>query len=275
MNAQAMPTDSAGLERYAPAIGRVSAWCIMVCSPLYFGVIVLEGLLRPDYHARTMFISELALGSRGFVQIANFIVFGLSILIFAMGVALAFGATRVGRIGVTLLVMVGICMAAGGLFVIDPVPTAGLTFSPVAIGPYHMSFDSKFHYAVSSLAFFLSPLCAFCFMFAERSNSGAAWQAFRRWSLALGIAMALGLIVMKLATMPPPTNPLQPWRGLIQRVTVLPFVVWLFAFGVVLLKRAPLKHQHSGEHLLRDEYVGPHEFHARAEVVKASSDRGT
>jgi len=54
---------------------------------------------------------------------------------------------------------------------------------------------------------------------------------------------------------------------------VLPFVVWLFAFGVVLLKRASLKRHHSGEHVLRDKYFGSHEFQARAEVDKASSDR--
>ena len=238
MNAQAAPTDSAGLEG---AIGRFSAWCILVCSPLYFGVVVLEGLLRPDFHATTMFISELALGSRGFVQIANFIVFGLSILLFAMGVALSFGTTRAGRIGVTLLVIVGICMVAAGVFVIDPVPASGLTFRPAAIGPRHMSFHSKFHYVVSSVAFLLAPICAFCFAFADRFAEDATWQAFRRWSLALGIAMAAGVILMKLATMPPPTNPLQPWRGLIQRAMVLPFVTWLFAFGVVLLKRASLK----------------------------------
>jgi hypothetical protein len=273
MNAQAMPTDSANLEHNAPAIGRFSAWCMMVGSSLYVGVIVLEGLLRPDYHARTMFISELALGSRGFVQIANFIVFGLSILLFAMGAATAFGTTRPARIGMTLLVIVGICEVAAGLFVIDPVPAAGLTFSPIAIGPHHMSFHSKFHYVVSSLSFFLAPVCAFFFAFADRSTNDATWQAFRRWSLALGIAMALGLIVMKLATIPPPTNPLQPWRGLIQRAMVFPFAIWLFAFGAVLFEHASLKRQHSGEHLLRDEYFGSHELQARAEVVKVSSDR--
>jgi Protein of unknown function (DUF998)/Saxitoxin biosynthesis operon protein SxtJ len=273
MNAQATPTDSAGLEHHAPAIGRVSAWCIMVCSCLYIGVVVLEGLLRPDYHVTTSFISELALGSRGFVQIANFIVFGLSILLFAMGVALAFGTTSPARIGVTLLVIVGICEVAAGAFVIDPMPAGGLTFNPAAIGPRHMSFHSKFHYVVSSVAFLLAPVCASCFAFADRFTTDATWQAFRRWSLALGIAMALGLIVMKLATVPPPTNPLQPWRGLLERAMLLPFNVWLFAFGVVLLKRASLGRQHSRKHLSRDAYFGSHEFQARAEVVKVSSDR--
>jgi hypothetical protein len=237
VNAQMTPSDCAGLEHYAPAIIRFSTWYILVCSPLYVGVIVLEGLLRPDYNDMTMFISELALGPGGFVQIANYIVFGLSILLFAIGVALTFGTTRAGRIGVTLLVIVGICSVAAGLFVIDPVPASGLTYKPGAIGPPDMSFSSKFHYVVSSLMFVLAPVCAFCFVFAGRFAKDAIWQAFRRWSLVLGIVMALGLILMKLATVPPPTNPLRPWRGLIQRVIVLPFSVWLFAFGAVLLKR--------------------------------------
>jgi hypothetical protein len=112
-----------------------------------------------------------------------------------------------------------------------------LVFSTVAIGPHHMSFHSKFHYVVGSLTFFLAPVCAFCFAVTDRSAKDATWQTFRRWSVVLGVAMASGLILMKLATIPPPTNPMQPWRGLIQRGMILPFVVWLFAFGVVLLKR--------------------------------------
>src|SRR5215472_1768128 len=148
MKMQATPSGGAGLEHYVPAIIRIAAWCILVCSTLYFSVVMLEGLLRPDYHVSTMFISELALGSRGSVQILNFIVSGLSILLFAMGVAFAFGTTRAGRIGVTLLVILGICQVAAGVFVIDPVPVSGLTFSPLAIGPHHMSFHSKFHYMV-------------------------------------------------------------------------------------------------------------------------------
>jgi hypothetical protein len=247
MTAQATPTDSTSLERYAPAIGRFSAWCILAGSAFYFGVIMLEGLLRADYHATTMFISELELGSRGFVQIVNFVVFGLSILLFAVGVAFAFGTTRAGRIGVTLLVIIGICEVASGVFVIDPVPVIGVTFSPVGIGPHHMSFHSKFHYVVGSLAFFLAPVCAFFFVFADRFAKDATWQAFRRWSLILGIAMALGLVLIKLATIPPPSNPMQPWRGLIQRAMILPFVVWLFAFGVVLLNRGSFSPRHSGD----------------------------
>ena len=245
-NAQATPNGSTTLEHYVLAIGRFSAWCILACSALFFGVIVLEGLLRPDFHATTMFISELALGSRGFVQIVNFVIFGLSILLFSMGVAFAFGTTRAGRIGVTLLVIVGICEVAAGVFVIDPVPVSGLTFSPVAIGPHHM-IHSKFHYVVSSVAFFLAPTCMFFFVFADRFAKDATWRTFRRWSLVLGIAMASGLVLMKLATIPPPSNPMQPWRGLIERAMILPFVVWLFAFGVVLLKRGSASPHHSSD----------------------------
>jgi hypothetical protein len=104
---------------------------------------------------------------------------------------------------------------------------------------------------VSSLAFLLAPVCAFSFVFADRSAKNATWQSFRRWSLVLGIAMAmaLGLILMKLATIPPPSNPMQPWRGLIQRAMIAPFVVWLFAFGVVLLKRGSLSPRHLGPSL--------------------------
>jgi hypothetical protein len=105
-----------------------------------------------------MFISELSLGPWGWVQIVNFMIFGLALLVFAMSVALEFGDTRSARVGLTLLVIMGISMLASGPFVIDPVISAGpVVIDPVAVVPHHMSFHSKFHYALGTLFYLLAP----------------------------------------------------------------------------------------------------------------------
>jgi hypothetical membrane protein len=79
---------------------RVGGWSALIGPAVYVGVFTIAGLLRPDYQTASMFISELALGPWGWVQTFNFILFGLSILVFAMGVALEFGAARAARVGV-------------------------------------------------------------------------------------------------------------------------------------------------------------------------------
>jgi hypothetical protein len=231
-----------GHRRRAFDISRVGAWSALFGSAVYLSLFTIEGWLRPDYDAASMFISELALGSWGWVQIVNFMILGLALLVFAMSVALELGGqARTARVGVTLLAIMGISMLASGPFVIDPVAGAGpLVIDPAAVAPQQMSFHSKFHYALGTLFFLLAPAACLCFAGYKRSSKDPALRAFRRWSLGLGIACLAAVVLFKLALMPPASNPLLPWRGLIQRATVIPFLVWLFIFGLMMLKRARL-----------------------------------
>ena len=129
---------------------------------------------------------------------------------------------------------------ASGLFAVDPVTGAGPIVDPVGVAPHHMSFHSKFHYILGSMIFLLAPASCFCFVVVDRFSRDPAWQAFRLWSVALAVAMVAGVVVLKIALLPPPSNPLLAWRGLIQRATVFPFAVWLFTFGLVMLRQARL-----------------------------------
>ena len=63
-------------------------------------------------------------------------------------------------------------------------------------------------------------------------------RAFRLWSFGLGFVSVTGVVLFKLALLPPASNPLLPWRGLIQRATVISFLVWLFIFGLMMLKHS-------------------------------------
>jgi Protein of unknown function (DUF998) len=226
-------------RRRAFDTSRVGAWSALFGSAVYLCVFTVDGWLRPGYDAASMFISELSLGPWGWVQIVNFMIFGLALLVFATSVALEFGDTRSARVGVTLLVIMGIGMLASGPFVIDPMIGAGrVVIDPVAVAPHHMSFHSKFHYALGTLFFLLAPATCFCFAGCKRSSKDPMLRMFRLWSFGLGIVSVAGMGLFKLALLPPASNPLLPWRGLIQRATVIPFLVWLFIFGLMMLKHA-------------------------------------
>ena len=169
---------------------RSTSWllgCGVLVGPLFVTVIVIEILTRTGFDLRRNGISQLSLGERGWIQIANFVIAGL------LTVAFAIGARRVLRPGpgatVAPLGIVGYgCgLVATGLFLVDP----GVGFPPgTPEGFSEMSWHGLVHAAAPPISFLL--LVGVCGVFARRS-------AIRRqrglaiYCLATGIA-ALALI---------------------------------------------------------------------------------
>jgi hypothetical membrane protein len=69
---------------------QLAAWAGMIGSVLFVAVFMLEGRLRPGYNPIGMYVSELSLGPGGWIQIANFIIFGMLFLVFVYGAAAEF-----------------------------------------------------------------------------------------------------------------------------------------------------------------------------------------
>lgn len=101
---------------------RLLLACGIAVPVLFIGVILAEGVLRPDYASMHRFGSELSLGERGWVMITNFVVTGLLVLGFAAGLR----RVLAGRPGATaapvLAALFGVCLIVGGVFVTDPKP---------------------------------------------------------------------------------------------------------------------------------------------------------
>src|SRR2546425_13214700 len=92
-----------------------------VVGPLLFIVVFLiEGATRPGYSAWRHFVSQLATGPAGWMQVANFLVFGSLMLAFAAGLR---QALRPGRASIAAPIFVGLfgsIMIVAGIFVTDP-----------------------------------------------------------------------------------------------------------------------------------------------------------
>ncbi|GAA2345530.1 DUF998 domain-containing protein [Dactylosporangium salmoneum] len=84
----------------------------LVAGPLFTVVYLLEGAFRTGYHPVRQTVSELALGPGGWVQVVNFLVAGVLMLVFAAGLR---GARRV------LIAIWGIGLLGAGVFVTDRV----------------------------------------------------------------------------------------------------------------------------------------------------------
>ena len=53
---------------------KISVWVGMIGPVLFVTVFTLEGWFRPGYNTLGMYVSELSLGPRGWIQIINFII---------------------------------------------------------------------------------------------------------------------------------------------------------------------------------------------------------
>jgi hypothetical protein len=90
-------------------------------GPLLFTMVYLiEGATRPGYDAWRQAASALSLSEQGWMQIVNFIVCGLLILGFAVGLWQTLRGGRGATWGPILLAAVGAGLMIAGIFVTDP-----------------------------------------------------------------------------------------------------------------------------------------------------------
>lgn len=185
-----------------------------VVGPIGFvTLVIVQGIMQPDYDHIAMPISALAAWPAGWLQNLNFFVFAALMAAFAIGLNDAIRPTRFGFLGIALLLAnaLGFCMA--GLFPwisVDGVPTetpqhvvaAILTFTSASIG-----------LAVLSRRMAADPL----------------WQDLSAYVLGTGLVMlALFIVVGGFAI--DEGAPLHRWAGLLQRVLV---TVWFVCLLVV------------------------------------------
>jgi hypothetical protein len=200
---------------------RLGAWAGMAGSALFVMTFLVEGWLRPGYDPLGMFVSALSLGSRGWVQITNFIFLGAMLLLFARGVAAEFPGGKASRAGPALLVIVAACYLLSGPFVMDPAITP----------PAQMSLHGRLHQLFGALVFSLSPISIFVFL--RRFRADPLWRPFATFTLVCGLISVCAVVLLAaLPAMPPAApNRFNPWEGLIQRTAIVANLAWLFGFA--------------------------------------------
>ena len=204
----------------------LAGWAGMIGSALFVTVFTLEGWLRPGYDPRSTFISELSIGPRGWAQILNFIILGTLFLVFTWGVVDEFREGKASKAGPILLAIIGFSFLVSGPLVTD-----------VASTPRdQMSLHGILHGIFGALVFSLSPIS--CFVFWRRFRQDPNWQILKGWTLAAGIITTAAVILLSAAikTQVIP-NVFTPWNGLIQRMVIIPYLIWIFFFAFELRKR--------------------------------------
>lgn len=212
------PKTSQNYQRF-PALAGI------IGSILFITIFTIEGILRPGYNPVGMYVSELSLGPRGYIQIANFIIYGTLLLIFAWGTRTTFRDGKASKAGPTLLTIIGICLLLSGPFVMDPastpinqVTTSGIT-----------------HQLLGAVVFLLMPIS--CFIFWRRFRRDPDWQNLKWWTLIATIVITSAVVLLRIVSSPLlATSELVNWVGLIQRAALVPYVVWVFTFAFALYR---------------------------------------
>lgn len=188
-----------------------------IASPIVFVlVVIVQSVLHPDYSQVKLPISALAAWPGGWVQNANFVVFGMLMIAYAIGLHLGVRPSRAGVIGPTLLVLSGVGLLIAGAFPWREVE------GDFVVPAGHL---------LGALLSFLGAGIGLIVV-SRRMAADPRWRGLATYALMSGIAIVV-LFVATFALVIPPGAPLHSWGGLVQRVTLL---VW-FPCTVVLALR--------------------------------------
>ncbi|MEV0381053.1 DUF998 domain-containing protein [Nonomuraea sp. NPDC050643] len=199
----------------------------MIGGPLFVIAFLVEGAFRPGYDPLRHPVSSLALGPSGWTQIANFVITGLLMLLFAIGLRRALHAAgRPSTWGPLLVGTYAIGLVGAGVFVTDPV--SGYPPGTPAQGVH--TWHGALHDMPFSLLVFAS-LAAACFVFARRF---AGWGE-RGWAVYSAVTGAVFLIGFFLAGMGfAQVDGLVEIGGLLQRLTIVAGWGWLTLLAIHL-----------------------------------------
>jgi hypothetical protein len=189
-------------------------------GPILFTVaFFVQGLFRiEEYDPVAEVVSALEAGPGDWVQQANFVVFGLLTIAFAVGLHLGLRPTRWGVIGPSLLVLSGMALLWAAAFPLRE-DAAGVTYDP------------GLHF-VGGMTYFLSSTLGLLVV-SWRLAADPRFRHLAGYALTAGI-MGLALFVAMGAFVVPEEAPLHAWAGLAQRIVIL---VVLFPCTVVLALR--------------------------------------
>ena len=187
-------------------LGVITAGVFLLC-------LFVEGILRPGYDPSYHTGSELTLGARGWVQIANFSQMGVGMLAFAVGI----GRALDNPTGAVLLGVFSLGLFVAGVFRPDPLRN----YPPGIAGK--VTWRGQVHNASGPLMFVA--LFAACLVLA--GSLEGPWRGYTLITAAVGLGLTAGTAVafQRDAAM----------TGLVQRALIVVYWAWIILTGIYLI----------------------------------------
>ena len=184
---------------------------------------------RPGYNPYQQPISSLSLGPGGWVQQVNFVVFGVLMLLSAVGWYRVLVPERRAIWFPVVQGISGLCLIGAGVFTVDPLPG----YPPGAALPtstVHGTLHTIFAWGV------ILSLALGCFALGVILVRLPQWRGWAVYTYLTGVLILVfwGVFV---------TNPTGPLAGLVERLSALSHALWLCAVTAALLVYA--RHNHA------------------------------
>lgn len=200
-------------------------------GPLLFVIVLLiEGATRPGYSAWHNYGSSLSLSDQGWMQITNFLVCGLLVLGFAIGLRQVFRTGRGSVWGPLLLGIFGLALIVAGLFVTDP----SLGYPPGT----HSNGAQTLHGIIHGVAGFVtfSSLALASFVMARRFAGDPVWKGWTLYSIVTGVLVISSFISSTAVSVLDERGvlPGSP-TGLLQRIGIVAGWSWIAFLAIRLL----------------------------------------
>jgi len=221
-----METSAKGMGEQ-PLATRLLLACGAIGPLLFIVMFLIEGATRPNYSAWHHFVSSLSLGEGGWMQITNFLICGVLVLCFAIGLRRVLHPGKGSTWGPILLGIFGLCLIGAGFFVTDPL----LGYPPGA--PSTPTLHGTLHNLLSLVAFISLP--AACFVLARRFAGDSAWRGWVFYSIATGILVIVFFILTDVVEFLNPNGP----AGFFQRLTIIIGWGWIAFLAIRLLSKKP------------------------------------
>ncbi len=168
----------------------------LVAGPFYVAVSVILGLTRDGFDFTRHYWSLLANGDLGWVQMANYVLTGLMLVAFAVGLRRALRPGLADRWAPALVGVFGAALVVAGIFTTDSY--GDFPFLPALDGAHGKSGPGLLH--VAALCIGSAAVAAASFALARMFAAGDA-TGLARFSAVTGVVVLIGLLPF-IATFP-------------------------------------------------------------------------
>jgi hypothetical protein len=192
-----------------------------IAGPLLFiAAFLVEGLTRSGYSQWRHYVSQLATGPGGWVQVLNFLVCGTLVLMFAIGLRQSMRGTRGSIGGPVLFGLFAIALLVAGVFTTDP----GLGYPPGA--PQVHTTHGMIHGLAGLAAFSLLPASAFVMAWHFAANpSERAWAVY---SVLVGLSIIVLFVAFTTTSVMDGAGHLaNAPTGFLQRIAIIAGWTWI------------------------------------------------
>ncbi|QYJ16022.1 hypothetical protein Rxycam_01852 [Rubrobacter xylanophilus DSM 9941] len=208
--------------------------CGVVGPPLFVVVFLVDGATRPGYDPWRHWVSHLGLGERGWLGVANLILFGLFMLGFSVGLRRALRYGRGSVWGPRLTAMLGLGLVLAGAFPTDP----GLGYPPGTAQEGRVTPYGQVHDLAGALVF--GSMTAVCFVLARRFAADHRWRGWTWPSIITGVVVAVSFVVCSVLVALDFAGALPGAPGgLFERVSLVSGGAWISLLALRLLRVSP------------------------------------